>query len=78
MNPGFHTASEYIEFEFVENKRSVFILKGGNIYPLTTFCGNGFILLQRAAGGGAVVLSAGDCGEGQVAEQPQAGKVGFD
>lgn len=34
--------------------------------------------LQRTTGGGAVVLSAGYCGEGKVAEQPQAGKVGFD
>lgn len=43
MTPGFHTSSEFIEFEFIENKCSVFIFKGGDIYPLTTFCCNGFI-----------------------------------
>lgn len=43
MTPGFHTSSEFIEFEFIENKCSVFIFKGGDIYLLTRFCCNGFI-----------------------------------
>ena len=48
MTPGFHTNSEFVEFEFVEfefieKKCSVFIFRGGDIYPLTTFGCSGLI-----------------------------------
>lgn len=50
MTPGFHTSSEFIELEFIENEGSAFIFKGGDIYPATTFSREGFISVTASDG----------------------------
>jgi len=50
MAAGFCASSEFIEFEFIENKCSAFIFKGGDIYPLPTFCCSGFISVTASDG----------------------------
>lgn len=61
MTPGFHTSSESIKLEFIENEGSALIFKGEAFILRQRLAATASFLLQQAMAGGAVILPACSC-----------------